>query len=97
MFISLVQFYMLFYNMVYELANEIYSSEEEKDHCSNVEKTPKQRLVRFVAFLGVVLIIHRQSHTRANSPSSSSKTLSPVYVFFKSGAKLVYKKTYYFC
>ena len=50
MFISLVQSYMLFYNMVYELANEIYSSEEKGDHCSDIEKTPKQRLVLFVAF-----------------------------------------------
>ena len=50
MFISLVQSCMLFYDMVYELANEIYSSEEEEDHCPNIEKTPKWRLVLFIAF-----------------------------------------------
>ena len=50
MFISLVQSCMLFYDMVYELANEIYSSEEEEDHCPNVKKTPKWRLVLFFAF-----------------------------------------------
>ena len=50
MFISLVQSYMLFYNMVYELANRIYSSEEEEDHHSDVKKTSKWRLVLFVAF-----------------------------------------------
>ena len=42
-------------------------------------------------------MIYRQSHTRADSPLSSPKTPSPVYVFlflllFKSVAKLVYRK-----
>ena len=50
MFISLVQSYMLFHNMVYKLANEIYSSEEEEDYYSDIEKTPKWRLVLFFAF-----------------------------------------------
>ena len=50
MFISLVQSCILFYDMVYKLANKIYSSEEEEDHRPNVEKTPKWRLVLFLLF-----------------------------------------------
>ena len=47
MFISLVQSYMLFYNIVYKLANKIYSSKKEEDRHPDVEKTSKWRLVLF--------------------------------------------------